>query len=287
MKFRIFRIVAASLALLPMACTGTVDAPPRAAAALPVASTTTLSAPDGRQVEVTIVTPANPRGVILFSHGAGSSPAVTQAHFASWARRGFAVLAPLHTDSLKIPAERRTPLQAALATRVADMKLVAAHAGKNWPGMPLAEVGYSYGSLIALIGGGALSGMIPGATPGVKAIVMFSSPGPIAPLTSSPSAFTKVTAPTLLVTGTADTVPGFVPDAARHLIYFDGLPEGGRTALVVKGATHEFVRGDQPGWSEVAPVVEDFLASRVLGDSEAAKRFDAAKSTELVEVRRR
>lgn len=287
MGLRIFRIVAASLTLLPMACAGIVDTPPRAAAVPTSASAITLAAPDGRQVEVTIVAPMNPRGVILFSHGAGSSPAATQAHFASWAGRGFAVVAPLHTDSLKVPAERRTPLQAAFATRVADMKLVAAHAGKAWPGLPLAEVGYSYGALIALIGGGALSGMIAGAIPGVKAIVMFSSPGPIAPLTSSPTAFSRVTAPTLLVTGTADTVPGFVPDAARHLIYLDGLPEGGRTALIVKGATHEFIRGDQQGWSDVAPVVEDFLASRVLGDSAAAKRFDAAKSTELVEVRRR
>ena len=250
-------------------------------------TTAVLAAPDGRSVDLTVVAPASPRGVILFSHGGSSSPGVTRALFESWAGRGFAVIAPTHTDSLTLREERRTSLQAALMTRIADMKLAAGHAASVWPSLPVAEIGYSYGSLAALMGGGALSAMIPGTIPGVKAIVMFSSPGPIPQLTSAPGAFARLAAPSLLITGTADTVPGFVPEPAQHLVYFDALPAGDRTALIVAGATHEFIRGNQPGWDEVAPLVADFLASRVLGDTAAAQRFDAAKTTARVEVRRR
>lgn len=286
MKSVTTRVLATLLAALPIACAASTDRP-EGALAKTAASSVTLTAPDGRSVDLTVVAPAHAHGVILFSHGAGSSPGVTRALFESWAAKGFAVLAPTHTDSLTVPAERRTPFQAALATRVVDMKLAAAHAGKIWPRLPLAEVGYSYGSLIALMGGGAVSSVIPGSVPGVKAVVMFSSPGPIPPLTSAPGAFAKVTAPTLLVTGTADIVPGFVTEPSRHLVYFDGLPAGDRTALVVKDATHEFIRGNQPGWNEVAQLVADFLASRVLGDASAGERFGAAKSSARVEVRRR
>lgn len=281
--------------LLPLACalmataSALAQTSPAVEAAVPGATTTatTLSAPDGRVIDVTVIAPAAPRGVILFSHGGNSNPLATTALYARLTGRGFAVIAPTHTDSLSLPTERRTSLAAAFMTRVTDMKVVAAYAGQTFPGLPMAQVGYSYGSLTSLIGGGAFTGMIPGSNPGVKAVVMFSSPGPIPMLTSAPGGFDGVKGPTLLVTGDADKVPGFAEDPAAHLIYFDQLPEGDHTALIVAGATHAFIGAKQPGWDEVAAIVEDFLLGRVLDDQGANQRFDAVTSSAVVTVKRK
>ncbi|WP_143704604.1 alpha/beta hydrolase [Porphyrobacter sp. TH134] len=284
-----------SRSLLPLACalmatTGALaQTGPAAEAAVAGAttSTTSLTAPDGRVIDVTVIAPAAPRGVILFSHGGNSNPLNTPALHARLTARGFAVIAPTHTDSLSLPAERRTGLMAAFMTRVTDMKVAAGYAAQAFPGLPMAQVGYSYGSLTSLIGGGAFTSMVPGSNPGVKAVVMFSSPGPIAMLTGAPGAFDGVKGPTLLVTGDADKVPGFADDPAAHLIYFDKLPAGDHTALIVGGATHEFVGAKQPGWDEVAVIVDDFLVSRVFDDAAVGARFDAATSSALVTVKRK
>lgn len=276
-------LLASSGALAPV----NAEAPASVPAAATTTTTTTLSAPDGRVIDVTIIAPAAPRGVILFSHGGGSNPLATARLHASLTGRGFAVIAPTHTDSRSLPVERQTNLVTALMTRMTDMKMAAGYAAQTFPGLPVAQVGYSYGSLVSLIGGGALAKMFPAANPEVKAVVMFSSPGPINGLTTAPGAFDAVTGPTLLVTGDADVVPGFAEDPAAHLTYFDNLPAGDHTALVVAGATHGFVGANQPGWDEVAAIVEDFLAGRVLGETAANARFDAATSTAAVTVKRK
>ena len=287
-RWRPVLALAPALLLLAGSCT-TLPAPVAPAAPeAPATSTATLTAPDGRSVELTITAPAAPRGVILFSHGGGNSPRSTTALFARLNAKGFAVIAPMHTDSLDIPKDKRTDILGAFGTRIADMKVVAAHARTTFPDLPVAQMGYSYGTLISVIGAGALGKMVPGSIPGVKAVVMLSSPGPVLPVIAMPGAFDSVTAPTLLVTGDADVVPGFVPDPAKHLVYFEQMPkDGDHTALVVAGATHRFPRGDEPGWDEVMPLVEDFLVSRVLGDAAAKTRFDGAASSARVTIKRR
>lgn len=286
--------LALTRSLLPLACAlmGTTGAlaqtSPAAEAAIAGATTTTttLTAPDGRVIDVTVIAPAAPRGVILFSHGGNSNPLATPALHTRLTARGFAVIAPTHTDSKSLPAERQTSLMAAFSTRVTDMNMAAAYAGQTFAGLPVAQVGYSYGSLTSLIGGGALSSMVPGSNPGVKAVVMFSSPGPIPMLTNAPGAFDGVKGPTLLVTGDAD-VAGFAQEPAAHLVYFDSLPAGDHTALVVAGGTHAFLGAKQPGWDEVAAIVDDFLTSRVLDDAAAGARFAAIASSAVVTVRRK
>ncbi|MFM7404947.1 MAG: hypothetical protein ACKO1N_12860 [Erythrobacter sp.] len=288
------------LLLLAGACMGTqgklAEASPDTSSPVPTSATTTtttsttnttLTTPDGRLIDVTVITPAAPRGVILFSHGGNSSPLATSALLARLTARGFAVIAPTHTDSRSLPPERQTALRAAFFTRITDMKVAAGYAAETFPDLPTAQLGYSFGSITSLIGGGAFAGTIPGSNAGVKAVVMFSSPGPIPPLTTASGAFDAVTGPTLLITGDADTVPGFVDDPASHLIYFDQLPAGDHTALVVAGATHEFAGATEPGWDEVAAMVDDFLVGRVLADAAANTRFNTTTSSALVTVKRK
>lgn len=289
--FRVIRqpfVVASAVSALLVGCAPR-DAGPVAAAAPPASSVpaaVAVTAPDGRQVDLYVWAPARPRGVILFSHGGGSTPLATSQLTAAMVAAGFAIVAPLHTDSQSMPAARRTDLRAALATRVADQKLAAAYAAQRFTGLPLGAMGYSYGSLIALMGAGAVP-FIPGAVPSVRAVAMFSSPGAIGPLTEAPNAFAGVKAPTLLITGTADIVPGMVPDPAAHLRYQERLPAGGRTALIVNGASHEFVRGGQPGFEDAVRAVRDFFAAELSGDARARARFGSLSSSAQVEVRRR
>ncbi len=287
-RSNLFGAVAPALMLLAGACTTTPEPVARPASAAPATTTTTtLTAPDGRVIDVTVIAPSAPRGVILFSHGGGSSPSEVPALFARLTERGFALIIPTHTDSRSLPAERRTDLRAAFMTRITDMQMAASYAQKAFPGLPTAQLGYSYGSATSLVGGGAFASMIPGSNPSVKAVVMYSTPGPIPPLTTAPGAFDAVKVPTLLITGDADKVPGFVDDPATHLVYFNGLPTGDHTALIVKGATHEFFAGNQPGNDEVTAMVEDFLLSRVLGDAAANARFDASANSALITIKRR
>lgn len=257
-----------------------------APAAVPVTQVA-LSAPDGRVVDLTISTPARPRGVILFSHGGGSNPGATPGLVGALVADGFAVIAPHHTDSMSLPPERRTTLQAAFPNRVADQQLAAGYAAERFAGLPIGAVGYSYGALTALSGAGAFAPMIPALPGGPRAVVMLSSPGPIPPLTGAPDAFVKVAVPVLLVTGTADTVPGFVIDPAAHLVYFDRLPTGRHAAMIVNGGTHAFAGGNEPGFETVLSALRAFLAAEVLGDAAARARFAALSSSPQVTVRRR
>lgn len=284
-----YKTIAAVLALsflsaTPLAAQATAPVQQRAA---PIAETVSVPSPDGRSVDMLVVAPARPRGVILFSHGGNSAPAATQGIFAHLATEGFAVVAPTHTDSRSLPAERRTGLQEAFPTRTADMRVAAGYAAQRFAGLPQGAVGYSYGALSALVAGGGLSPVVPGRIDGLKAVVMFSSPGSIRGVTDMPGALSQATVPVLMVTGTADTVPGFVTDASQHLVYFDALPSGDATLLLVKDATHGFLRGNEAGMDEVAPLALDFLRSRLLGDSTAKARFDRAQTTEQVHVQRK
>ena len=246
-----------------------------------------IASSDGRKVPLTLTAPLAPRAVLLFSHGGGTAPDAMQAVADRFAALGYAVVMPTHTDSSAMPEAQRTSMQDAFATRIGDMQGAATFAEERFPGLPTAAIGYSYGSLFALMGGGALEPMVPGRIAGLKAVVMFSSPGTIPGLSDIPGALSGEDVPSLLVTGTADVVPGYVADPAAHLGYLDGLSAGDHTAIVVRDATHEFIRGTEPGMDEVAPLVADFLASRVLGDADAAARYAAAASTARIEIRRR
>ena len=91
-----------------------------------------LHALDGRAIAISEWLPRQrPRGIILFSHGALSSPRLYEAIIAPWVSAGFRVLAPLHVDSAEHPDTAKFPGLASWKARIEDMRALSAHVGNR------------------------------------------------------------------------------------------------------------------------------------------------------------
>jgi predicted dienelactone hydrolase len=66
--------------------------------------------------------PAKVKGVVLFSTGHGSWPEKYDAIASAWKAAGFAVIAPVHVDSMHYPDRDKFPRQASFGERIADLK---------------------------------------------------------------------------------------------------------------------------------------------------------------------
>jgi dienelactone hydrolase len=239
----------------------------------------TARATETRQVQIQVFAPARPKGVLVFGHGASGSPDRYLPLFARLNAAGYAVLAPVHVDSLQNPEHARYNLQTAFGERIADVGATARAAAERFPGLPLAAVGHSYGALFAQMQGGALRDITDARTSEVRAVVSFSSPGIIPGLVRPDVAFSTVAVPSLTVTGTADVVPGFVSNWDDHLAAYRGAPAGGRYALVLPGATHGLIAGgEQEDFVRAVDVTILFLNAYLLGDTSARRRLDASTS---------
>lgn len=184
-------------------------------------------------------------GTILFSHGAGSSPAKYDLLIGPWVAAGWRVLAPLHVDSTDHPDTAKFAGLASWKARIEDMRALSAHIGNT----RFVAAGHSYGGLTALTLGGAAAvppeGMTgPLSDPKCIAVVAFSPPPPI-PVLVTAEGYGKLSVPALVETGTADvpvTMPGANPDMWKlHLVPFEAPPAGGdRYGLVLEGVDHYF-----------------------------------------------
>jgi alpha-beta hydrolase superfamily lysophospholipase len=207
-----------------------------------------LAGPGGRSISITEWKPkGRVRGLILFSHGALSSPTLYEAVIGRWVAEGWHVLAPLHVDSERHPHTRDYPGLASWKARIEDMRVLSAHVGKR----PWVAAGHSYGGLVALTMGGAAAVPPQGLTgplsdPNVRAAVAFSPPAPV-PVLCTAEGYAKLSVPALIQTGTADNPPS-APGAAPlpgswkgHLAAFDAAAPGGhRYGLVLEGVDHYF-----------------------------------------------
>lgn len=214
-----------------------------------------LTAHGGRSLIVSQWVPqGRSKGLILFSHGAASSPRFYEALISVWVDAGYEVLAPLHVDSLEHPDTTKYPGLASWKARLEDMQALSAHVGKRkW-----IAAGHSYGGLVALTLGGADAippqGMIePLADKHVVAVIAFSPPAPI-PVLITEQGFAGLRVPALIQTGTADIVPGMTgADGWQgHLVAFHAANPGGhRYGLILDGVDHYFggaiCRYDRPG----------------------------------------
>ena len=200
-----------------------------------------------------------PAPVILLSHGLGGSR-LTLSYLANhWAARGYGVIALQHLGSDDAvwrsvePDQRHKALTAAATVdnfllRVNDIPAVldqlerwSKDTQQTWvQQLELARIGmagYSFGAITAqAIGGQRFLGRSLFQDDRVQAVVLLS---PSSPLQGTPQqAFSTVTLPWLLMTGTADVSPIGNFDVASRLAVFSALPPGNKYELVLQDGEH-------------------------------------------------
>lgn len=263
---------------------------------LAVAATPSAAQPTG-QVPLTVsatrattlVTwvPKHVKGVILFSTGHGSWPERYDAVVSAWQKAGFAVIAPVHVDSMHYPDREKFSREASFGERIADLRAASAYGAKTWPGRPVVAAGHSFGTLTALCLGGGLASLGNFRDPSVKAVLGFSSPGRI-PGLIGPDAYADDRVPMLLVTGDRDLVPGLVTDWHDHLLPVQSAPAGDKFGVVYAGADHEFIgRPDDANFISAAAISTDFLRAYGLSDAKARGRLMKISDTAMTTWTRR
>ena len=278
------------LAFAPAAPVLAQTAPAAVAAPNPFVAAAThveLAAPDGRKIDVSVWQAADERGVVIFSHGFGGSPAAYGRLLAPWVEDGFTVVAPLHVDSLRHAQRASYDGPAAFSTRIVDLAVVRGFLRATHAGKPLIAAGHSFGSLMSLIGGGAVTVAGPLGDPDVKAVVAFSSAGDLAGVIG-PDTYAALKTPTLMITGDADLVEGYVTDWHAHRSPFDRSAPGDKVLLVFESGDHLLVRNaDQPDFDLIIRTTTDFMKSYGLGDAAARARLDALSAPDGVSLERR
>lgn len=233
-----------------------------------------IPAPDGRAVLLDVWAAPDERGVVVFSHGFGGAPEAYGRLLTAWARHGFTVIAPLHVDSQKHPNRDATG-QVAFLTRLEDLSVARAEAARTHPGKPLIAAGHSFGSLMSLIEGGAVTVAGSMGDPAVKGVIAFSSAGNI-PNVVTPETYSTLAGPLLVITGDRDLVPGFADDWRDHRIPFDVSPAGDKTLLIFAGADHQLPgTADGARFDQIVQATEDFLDAYALNDASARARLQA------------
>jgi pimeloyl-ACP methyl ester carboxylesterase len=199
----------------------------------------------GQAFEAMLWEPAQADGLVLYLHGLGGHPRRQRnSAIAACLQQNLAVLAPVHLDGTRNALLNRLDMQGGYAARIAQTNACTKFIDERWPKLPVAVLGYSYGTLFATMLGGALPGA--GAAPWrrVAGIACYSSPG-VLPMMDRTTAFNGLRVPMMFVTGTRDVVPGYVSDWRDHQAYFDGAPALGRVAshveVVVPGAGHGLI----------------------------------------------
>lgn len=236
-----------------------------------------LPLPSGRSLSLGLWPAAGTaRAAVVFSHGLGSQPEAYALLFDALQRAGCLVAAPLHVDSMQHPQRERYTIQQGFGERMADLRTACGYLAARFSALPLAVAGHSYGSLLGWCLGGALAEVGPFRMPAVKAVLAFSSPG-VLPMMDRNRSLASLAVPTLVVTGTRDTVPGYVQDWRDHRLVFEQSTQR-RGALVVDGGGHELVV-DPPTMDKVLPWALDFLEAEVLGQAAARERLAHAAST--------
>lgn len=195
--------------------------------------------------------------LLLFSHGNWSDKDSYDHIIEHWVSHGYVVIAPNHLDccsavqgifnslrhgQLGLIDARVADLQRLLAQLPAIEQLHPGFAGKA-DRSRLAVTGHSFGAFTAQQLGGAAaldpdSGTYPShRNPNVRAVVALSPPGPMFDTITADS-WLKLSAPTLVVTGTWDIQPRFWPDWRMHLMSWETALPGDKYALVTQGADH-------------------------------------------------
>lgn len=217
--------------------------------------------------------PEKVKSVVFFSTGHGSWPDKYDALALAWKAAGFAVIAPIHVDSLHHPDREKFIREASFSERISDMKAASAYSARTWPGKPVIAAGHSFGTLTALCLGGALPNLGNFRDPTIKAVMGFSSPGRI-PGLIGPDAYASDALPVMIVTGDQDTVPGLVADWHDHFLPVQSSPAGNKFGVAYEGASHELIgHPNDPKFTSAIAVSSMFLRAYGLGDRAAKAKL--------------
>jgi dienelactone hydrolase len=231
-----------------------------------------------REIAVRVTYPegSGPVPVIVFSPSAGASAPTYDSLVRFWATRGFAVLVPVHADTVA-PAAKDSPAEAAREsaadaspdpktweTSVRDVAFVAAATGAieaRVNGLKLDESrlgvgGQSFGAFTAMLLAGATVDVSKKdkaksfADPLPKAFLLLSPPGKGQQGLTEKS-WSAVERPLMVVTGTRDAGVKS-QDASWRLDAYQLSAPGDKFAVFIEGASHLSVTGlsAEPG---VAP----------------------------------
>lgn len=260
-----------------------------------------IPTPSGRAVELWHwPAQGEPRGHILFSHGASSAPRHYQRLCGAWAAAGFTVDAPLHVDSADHPRRADYAGLSGWSARIEDMRAAALALGDA----PFIAAGHSYGGLTAMALGGGVS-LVPAGIDGplrhaqVMAVAAFSPPPAIAALVGD-AGYAPLAVPSFHQSGTRDVL-GPNPKAddwMGHLDAFHAAPADDRHyALVLDSVDHYFggliCKPDAPGPAMPAALDEAVHRSiqfmqAATGLAEAQQALTAALTHQgLIGLRRR
>ncbi len=216
--------------LLLLGCSDVPDEPACEVLSLTVVNSSfAVVGHDDRRVKIDVWAPSASGSypLVVFSHGAFSAPERYDRLLREWAAAGFVVAAPLHIDSELIQHDEPPTPQAVWSGRQTDMQLVSELSLflRQLPNSVtlapdhLIAAGHSYGAFVAQAMVGARSEWVD-ADPSersIAAVIALSPPGPI-PGFIGTDAWRALKTPQLVLTGTADVLPGFIEDWQTHAV---------------------------------------------------------------------
>ena len=280
-------LIGVSLAAAPIAPAFARQVAPAAATAGIAATHIMVPAPDGRTIDLNVWTAPDEKGVVVYSHGFNGAPAAYQRILSAWAAHGFTVIAPLHVDSLRHPQHDQYDNRQAFTTRLVDLAVARGFARQTHAGKAIVAAGHSFGSLMSIIEGGAVTAAGPLGDPEVKGVIAFSTAGDL-PTLIRPTTYQGLSEPLLLVTGDQDRVQGYVTDPADHRHPYELSPAGDKTLITFTGADHELVgNADDADFALLVEATEDFLDAYGLGDAAARARLASLPAPAGVTIERR
>jgi predicted dienelactone hydrolase len=214
--------------------------------------------------------------IVVFSPGAGAEVTDYAYLLEYWAKHGFTVIGVTPEDTQRREAAERddvdefawdAQLQAMLhdpvvwRERVQAVETVAAHAGglnyaikEPHPGFanePIAFAGHSFGSQTATLAADA--------DPLVNAVLLFS-PEPAGSLGITPSNYSSIRAPLMVMAGANEPLAAHLPASARY-------------AVTVDRAVHETFSGQFDGYGSPNP--EEIIRTVSLAFLDATLKHDA------------
>jgi predicted dienelactone hydrolase len=210
---------------------------------------------DGRIVDVELLMPKRNGNypLIIFSHGAFSSPDRYRAMLEPLASAGFIIMAPTHIDSEAKEGRNAPPTKtwrtrnaeiAAMIDPPKELKQFLRSEGLRIRHKQRALMGHSYGALNALtLAGAQVRGpdgkQVEPPSKTIRAVISWSPPGAM-PSMANDKSWTTISSPSLTITGTADTLPGFIDDWTEHRQNYDHSRTAPKWLWVGEGVDHYF-----------------------------------------------